>query len=74
MWDLASGLVARGRDEGRKEAGKEYCNWIFKIWGVFNELPLVESDLRLFAKEQDIPDYAIEEIINAAKDAKICMD
>ena len=73
MWDLASGLVARGRDEGRKEAAKDYRKWYSKVWGAFMDKPWVESDLRQFAKEQDIPDYAIEEIIDAAKDAGICM-
>ena len=73
MWDLASGLVARGREEGYAEVAKNYRKWYSKVLGAFFDKPWVESDLRLFAKEQDIPDYAIEEIIDTAKDAGICM-
>ena len=74
MWNLASGLVARGREEGYAEAADDYCKWIFMMFDTFGEKPWVESDLRLFAKEKDIPDYAISKIIDAAKQAKICMD
>ena len=75
LWDLASGLVARGREEGRKEALEEaadaYCDWYSKVVWAFLDKPWVESDIRLFAKEQNIPDYAISKIINAAKRSKI---
>ena len=70
MWGLASGLVARGREE----AANDYCRWFSLLLAAFWGKPFSESDLRQFAKEQDIPDYAISKIIHSMKNAKILMN